>query len=100
MSWKKVKQENGWDEIRTKRVRFDGFVNREFLQVKQWTNTTINFKRDNGRRSCCFCKVKWEDCDPEDWTGIVQTTHGNKILCQNCLDNFELEDRPSNASKN
>lgn len=96
MAWKRVERENGWDEVRTKKVRFDGFIDRKFMQVKQWTNTKIQMKADNGRRSCCFCRKRWENCDPEDWTGIVQTTDGNKVLCQECLDNFELENRPPN----
>jgi len=88
---KKIKQENGWDEVTTKCVRFDGFVDREFMKVHQWTESKLKFERDNGRRSCCFCGVRWENCDPDDWTGIVQTTKGNKILCQYCLDDFNLE---------
>lgn len=89
---KKIKQENGWDEVKTKCIRFDGFVKREFMKVKNWTSSSGIYKRDNGRKSCCFCGVRWENCDPDDWTGIVQTTKGNKILCTPCLDEFGLTD--------
>lgn len=92
LAMKKVKQDNGWDEIQTRKVRFAGFAKRDFATAGSWVDycQKYNPKRDKGRKSCQFCGVKWEDKDYEEYTALVQTTKGNKVLCHDCFDGFGL----------
>lgn len=85
----------GWDEITTKRVRFDGFIDLKFSKVKAWNDYVDKYKpsRPKGRAHCEFCGVKWKTRPDDEWTALVQTTKGNKVLCMKCADRFKLEDK-------
>ena len=85
---KKIKKENGWDEITTKRIRFTGFMSKYFMPCISWKNH--NGKRKRGMIHCQYCGKKWDDCDDYYWTSLVQTSKGNKVLCVDCFDGFSL----------
>lgn len=93
---KKVKKENGWDEVVTTRVRFDGFSSKYFLQCKTWWDTP---RRKRGAVRCQYCGKKWDDCEEDYWTSLVQTTDGNKVLCVDCFDDFGLENTGMSEEK-
>lgn len=97
---KKIRQENGWDEVTTVCVRFHGFIQKEFTQVKKWNEYVDKYKpsKPKGRAHCECCGVNWKDRPDDEWTAIAQTTKGNKILCMECFDFFELEDRGRNGN--
>lgn len=83
----------GWDEITTKCVRFDGFVQKKFQKVKSWNDYVKKYKvsKPKGRGHCEFCGVKWPTKPDDEWTAIVQTTKGNKIICKECFEDFNLK---------
>lgn len=85
---KKVKKENGWDEVTTKCIRFDGFKSKYFLQCKTWKDGP---RKKGGADHCQYCSKKWEECEDDYWTSLVQTTKGNRVLCIDCFDDFGLE---------
>ena len=80
---KRVKVEGGWDEVTTKKIRFERWAKKKFIKVEQWL--------DAPKKSCDFCKTPWTLKDKEEWTGLVATNKNNKVLCMDCWDYLEMD---------
>jgi len=86
-----IEQKNGWDEVKTTCVRFNGFAKRDFFDnVQDLIDSNERLSRKRGLR-CQFCHTNWKDIeDKSQPVALVQTTKGNKLLCSECFDNFNL----------
>ncbi len=84
--------ENGWDEVITHQIRIKQISENVFSTAADWIKVAQRIPRldTGGRNHCQVCSRKWSECLPETKTYLAFTTHGNKILCEDCRQLFKI----------
>jgi hypothetical protein len=93
---------NGWIEIVTKGIIVTLKDCTPINTAGGWVDFCKRHPNMNkgGRNHCERCDTVWREVDPEDKTYLVQTSKGNRILCEECFDQItapEVRSRIPNA---
>lgn len=88
---KRITKKSGWDEVSTVSIEVTLKDTNPFQTAGGWVDFCKRMPKlaKDGRTHCQLCLVRWEDEPPESNTYFVQTTKGNKILCQECFNKIE-----------
>ena len=89
---------NGWIETTTKGIIVTLKDKTPFQTAGGWVDFCKRHPNmdKEGRNHCQRCDTKWSHVDPDDKTYFLQTSKGNKIVCEDCFDQIQA---PEIASK-